>query len=84
MDKDSELFVGLDRTLAAALWQAKTSRPTERPRQHQTNLRKCGTQPAQKSMSTVVESPASNFAHQLHAICFINVDEKTLAGPKRS
>ena len=66
----------------AALWQAKSPRPTERPRQLQTNLRKCGSQPAHKSMSTVVESPASNLAHQLQAICFINADERILACPK--
>jgi len=42
----------------------------------------CGTQPAHKSMSTVVESPVPNFAHELHAKGFINTDGRTLLCPK--
>jgi len=56
--------------------------PDKRPRQLQTNLRTCGIQPAHKSMSTVVESPASNFAHELQTNCFINTDGRTLSCPK--
>ena len=44
--------------------------PDERQRKIQTNLRKCGNQPAHKSMPAVVESPVSNFAHLLRAPVF--------------
>ena len=40
--------------------------PDRRPRQPQTNLRKCGNQSAHKSMPAVVESPVPNFLHSLH------------------
>jgi hypothetical protein len=32
-------------------------------------------------MSTVVESPASNFAHELQVICFINTDGRIFSCP---
>jgi len=66
----------------SALWQATSPRPIERQRQLQTNLRICGNQPAHKSMSTVVESPASNFAHKPQAICFINTDGRIFSCQK--
>ena len=56
--------------------------PDVRQRQPQTNIRKCGNQSAHKSMPTVVESPASYFAHKLHAFDFVTTGGKDIIMPK--
>ena len=43
-------------TLASTMWRIN-SKPEIRQRQPQTNIRKCGTQPAHKSMPAVVKMP---------------------------
>lgn len=56
--------------------------PDSRQRQPQTNIRICGSQPAHKSMPTVVESPAPYSAHELHKLDFVISGGKDIIMPK--
>jgi hypothetical protein len=56
-------------TLVKAMWRIK-SMPDFRPRQPQTNIRKCGTQPAYKSMPAVVKMPCLLLCSTASRMCF--------------
>lgn len=55
---------------------AETSRPDTRQRQPQTNIRKCGIQPANESMPAVVETLCLLLCSTTPKVCLSSSDEK--------